>query len=128
MIASVISIHETWLSSAVSSSEVFDNDMHRKDRLDNPHVGVLIAAKKELDLQDITCSKDMGLISGTIKVSKEKMTVSSYYRPLSHESYLTKTYDEISKLHIASKKSVFILGGDFNAPDISRERQLHHQL
>ena len=75
--------------------------MHRNDRPDNPHGGVLIAAKKDLELQDIKCSKDLELISGTVKISKQKkMVISSYYRPpnQSDESYLNKAYDEISTL------------------------------
>ena len=74
------------------------------------------------ELQDIKYSKDLELISGTVKISKQKkMVISSYYRPpnQSVESYLNKAYDEISKLRKASKKSVFILGGDFNVPDVS---------
>ena len=112
---------ETWLSPDISSSEIFDEclgyDVHRNDRPDNPHGGVLIAAKKDLELHDIQSSKDLELISGTIKISKQKkMVISSYYRPPTHsdESYLKRAYDQISKLRTASRKSVFILGGDFN--------------
>ena len=96
---------ETWLSPDICSSEIFDEclgyDVHRNDRPDNPHGGVLIAAKKDLELQDIKCSKDLELISGTVKISKQKkMVISSYYRPpnQSDESYLNKAYDEISTL------------------------------
>ena len=46
--------------------------MYRNDRPDNPHGGVLNAAKKDLELHDIKCSKDLGLIGGTVKVSKQK--------------------------------------------------------
>ena len=49
------------------------------------------------------------------------MVISSFYRSPSRtdEAYLKTSYEEISKLRTASKKSVFILGGDLNAPDIS---------
>ena len=117
---------ETWLSPDVCSSEVFDDslgyDIHRNDRSENPHGGVLIAAKKDLELHDVKCSKDVELISGTINVSKQKkMVISSFYRPPSKvdEGYLNKSSSEISNLRKDSKKSVFILGGDFNVPDIS---------
>ena len=112
---------ETWLSPDISFSEILDEclgyEVHRNDRPDNPYEGVLIAAKKDLELHDIQCSKDLELISGTVKISKQKkMVISLYYRPpnQSDESYLDKAYAEISKLCKASKKSVFILGGDFN--------------
>ena len=49
------------------------------------------------------------------------MVISSFYGPPSNtdESYLTKVHKELQQLRSASKKSVFILGGDFNVPDIS---------
>ena len=96
--------------------------MHRNDRPDQPHGGVLIAAKKDLELHDIQSSKDFELISGTIKSSKQKkMVISSYYRPLTHsdESYLKSAYDQISKLRRASRKSVFVQGQNLNVPDVS---------
>ena len=46
--------------------------MHRKDRPDNPHGGVLIAAKKDIELNDIKCSKDLELICGAVRISKQK--------------------------------------------------------
>ena len=96
-------------------------NVHRNDRPDNPHGGVLIAAKKDLELHDVKCSKEAELISGTITVSKKKMVISSFYRPPSNsdESYLTKVHEELQQLRSASKKSALILGGDFNVPDIS---------
>ena len=67
------------------------------------------------------CSKEAELISRTITVSKKNMVISSFYRPPSNtdESYQTKVHEELQQLRSASKKSVFILGGDFNVPDIS---------
>ena len=96
--------------------------MHRNDSPDNPHGGVLIAAKKDLELHHIQSSKDLELISGTIKISKQKkMVISSYYSPPTHsdESYLKRAYDQISKLRTANRKYVFTLVGDFNVPDVS---------
>ena len=58
------------------------------------------------------------------KATKSKTNtgmIPSFYRPSSKtdEAYMKTAYEQISKLHTASKKSVFILGGDFNAPDVS---------
>ena len=48
---------ETWLEDSISSSEIFPNelgfDIHRRDRVGDPHGGVLLAAKKHLMLQNI---------------------------------------------------------------------------
>ena len=46
---------ETWLLDSISSSEIFPNepgfDVHRRDRVGDPHGGVLLEAKKHLTLQ-----------------------------------------------------------------------------
>ena len=82
---------ETWLSPDISSSEIFDEclgyDVHRNDRPDNPHGGVLIVAKKDLELHDIKCSKDEELISGTVKISNRKRSFS--HRTTDHPISLT---------------------------------------
>ena len=77
---------ETWLSEDVCSSEFFDTslgfDIHRNDRASDPHGGVLLAVKKDLELSNVKKSKSLELISGTIKTSQnKKMIIGSYYRP-----------------------------------------------
>ena len=49
------------------------------------------------------------------------MIIGSYYRPLNRtdDDYLIKTKEEISTLRKTNKNAVFILGRDFNAPDIN---------
>jgi hypothetical protein len=53
----VASIEETWLSEDVCSSEFFDTslgfDIHRNDRASDPHGGVLLAVKKDLELSNV---------------------------------------------------------------------------
>jgi hypothetical protein len=48
---------ETWLSEDVCSSEFFDTslgfDIHRNDRASDPHGGVLLAVKKDLELSNV---------------------------------------------------------------------------
>ena len=48
------------------------------------------------------------------------MVVGAYYRPpvRTDEEYLSKSYDAISALRAQHKNAVFILGGDFNLPNI----------
>ena len=36
--------------------------MHKNDRPSNLHGGLLIAAKKDIELHDIRCSKDYGVL------------------------------------------------------------------
>ena len=116
-----------WFSEDVCSSEFFDTslgfDIHRNDRASDPHGGVLLAVKKDLELNNVKKSKSLELISGTIKTSQnKKMIIGSYYRPPNRtdDDYLIKTKEEISStLRKTNKNAVFILGGDFNAPDIN---------
>ena len=61
--------------------------MQRNDRPDNPHGGELIAAEKDIELHDIKCSKDVELISGTVKISNRKRWVS--HRTTDHPINLT---------------------------------------
>ena len=64
----------------------------------------------------------MELISGKVKVnSKNSITVAAYYRPPNRtdEAYLSKTNDEIALLRDKNKRNIFLLGGDFNIPDIN---------
>lgn len=58
---------------------------------------------------------------GTLQLpDKKQMVICGYYRPPDRvdESYLTHSYEEISALQSTYKKSIFIVSGDFNLPDI----------
>jgi hypothetical protein len=116
---------ETWLDPDINSAEVIPNymgfDVYRRDRSDDHHGGVLIATKRELELEEITQSKNIELISGSIRLSnKKKLTLAAFYRPPSSvsETYLDLVKSEISGLHSKNKNNVLIIGGDFNVPDI----------
>jgi hypothetical protein len=68
------------------SSEIFPDyylyDIERRDRPKDPHGGVLIAAKKKLQLGNITKSKDIELITGSVSLEgKKKMLVGAFYHP-----------------------------------------------
>lgn len=116
---------ETWLSSDVNSSEIFEEnlgfDVHRSDRPNSPHGGVLLAVKRELNVADVRCSDSVELITGCIKTkSKKRIVIGSYYRPPSRtdETYLENTRSELLNIKAKNKRSIFVLGGDFNLPDI----------
>lgn len=115
---------ETWLDSQVASSEILPSDLgydiQRRDRPENPHGGVLIAAKHHLLLHNIYKSSNTELVSGTIKSGSKNITIATYYRPPNRtdSEYLSKSTEEIRTLKPKSKNSIFIIGGDFNLPDI----------
>lgn len=117
---------ETWLDSNFSSAELLPPylgfDVHRRDRTTDTHGGVLLAVKKELQLSDVTRSKDVEMISGTIQISKrKKLFLASCYRPprRTDEGYTREATSEIAKLKEKAKKNILIVGGDFNLPDIN---------
>ena len=117
---------ETWLDPSIKSSEIFPEyhqfDIARRDRPSDPHGGVIIIARKELQLGDINISKELEMISGTIKLEgKKKMLIATYYRPpqQSDEHNNKLCGDEIRELRKKHKNDVLVLAGDFNLPDIN---------
>ena len=117
---------ETWLDESIKSSEILPNylgyDVQRRDRKSDEHGGVLIAARRDLQLGNISRSDSTELISGTVSLSNQKkMTVAAYYRPPNRvdEEYINNTMEEISKLKSRCKRNVLVMGGDFNLPDIN---------
>ena len=73
------------MHSDIAYSEFIDPNLglnvYRNDRASDAHGGVLIAAKKNIEVTDIKKSKNVELISGTIQLLKSKKTViAAYYR------------------------------------------------
>jgi hypothetical protein len=54
-------------------------DIHRRDRPNDPHGGILIAAKKHLHLTDIKSSSHLELMSATFKTDKKMVHVAVFY-------------------------------------------------
>ena len=116
---------ETWLSESIYTSEIFPPslgyDVIRRDRPSDPHGGVLLAAKTELGLTQLYTSKESELIAGSINISpRKKITVVGFYRPPNRQEpqYLHSITEEINTLRTSRKSDIFLLGGDFNLPDI----------
>jgi len=116
---------ETWLDPSIKSSEIIPEylnfDIERRDRPTDSHGGVLIAAKKELLLGDIHRSKTLELISGTVETEGKKLRIVSYYRPpkQTSETDNKECKEEIAKIRSKRKNDIFVMGGDFNLPDIN---------
>ncbi|XP_071123237.1 uncharacterized protein [Mytilus edulis] len=115
---------ETWLSNNIGSREIFPPelgyDVIRRDREKDPHGGVLIAAKNELELSQVSISKDAEMITGKIKIGTKQYIITSFYRPpnKTDNKYAERAITEIHNLRNNNKRSIFLLGGDFNLPDI----------
>ena len=116
---------ETWLSDDIPSSYFFDQSLgftvHRNDRESDPHGGVQIAVKNDLELMNVEKSKELEMISGILKVTKtKKMLLCSYYRPPNKtcEDYLARVKEEFLDIKNKHKNVIYIIGGDFNLPDI----------
>ena len=116
------------MSDKVNTSEIFPPelgyDVIRRDRKGDTHGGVLIAAKNTLSLNHLLTSKDSELISGTINISQRKKVILTLsfclYRPPSRQDQHAAdcAIHDISQLRRKHKNDTFILGGDFNLPDI----------
>ncbi|CAG2232580.1 unnamed protein product [Mytilus edulis] len=121
---------ETWLDPNIKSSEIFPDylkyDIERRDRPKDPHGGVLIAAKQTLQLGNITKSGEIELLTGTIALEgKKKMLIGAFYRPpdKTDDTYLNTVKEEISTIKSKHQKNIFLIGGDFNLPDINWQEQ-----
>ena len=117
---------ETWLDNSIKYSEILPNhlgyDIQRRDRLSDPHGGVLTAAKRCHMLSNIYCSEAVEFLYDTIKVDDKKaLMVTSYYRPPNRtdDHYLSTTKEELVLMKKCSKSNIVLLGADFNLLDIN---------
>ena len=118
---------ETWLDSNIHSSEIIPNylgfNVHRRDRKGASYGGILIAAKNDLEIENVKSAKDLEFLSGSIKLSKKKsLHLAAFYRPPSDtcETYLQTVKQEFDQFRAHVKKdSIIVVGGDFNLPDIN---------
>ncbi|XP_062575423.1 uncharacterized protein LOC134237333 [Saccostrea cucullata] len=100
-------------------------DVIRRDREGDAHGGVLIAATTELGLNHLHTNGDSELNSGSINISpRKKVILSCLYRPPNRQDQHTtdKVIHNISELRSQHKNNIFILGGDFNLPDIDWDK------
>ena len=116
---------ETWLTPDIHDSEVFPTDspynmtLHRKDRQDGNHGGVLIATKPGLVA---TPANELNVNSEIIWIKLQiqgcrSLFVGSFYRPPNSNVEYLQTLDE-SLSKIDPSKNIW-LAGDFNLPDIN---------
>ena len=107
----------------IASSEILPNDLgydiQRRDRTEDPHGGVLIAAKRDLKLCNIHCSQEVELISGAVTVERNKHRLLLQTPNRIDEAYIDKTRQKLDPLFGKRSKNIFLIGGDFNFPDIS---------
>jgi len=102
---------KTWLDSNIKSSEIipdyFQYDMERRDRPNDPHGGVMIAAKQSPQLGNMTKGKDIELITETISLEgKQEMLIGAFYRPpdKTDDTYLNNMKEEIHTIRAKHQK------------------------
>ena len=128
---------ETWLKPGTTDSELLipDYDIFRNDRLKDADEiptnlnerkketggGVMICIKKTLNSQLLFKSKTNESIFCRINQQGKAPTVlGCVYRPPDSDLKLSQTIaNEIYETRSKFKKSVFLIGGDFNLPDIN---------
>lgn len=114
---------ETWLKPEVNDSELFLDGytIYRQDREYKSGGGVLLAVKQTLISQRITTEINTEAVFCKIQNgNKPPLIVGSVYRPPNSppntNSELCQTIHNIVSKH---KNASFLIGGDFNLPDIS---------
>ena len=129
----IIIATETWLNDSIKNTELLldDYDLHRRDRTHKNGGGVLLAVRKDLEGKTILSSKTTESIYSKVKINDRKsLIIGAIYRPPDNDSnYSTEICEEIHKIALENKNSLFWIGGDFNLPDIdwSTETILGHQ-
>ena len=110
---------ETWLTPDHSTSEILISDQYtieRRDRTNDPHGGVLIAAKKHLSIsREYELETDCEILWCKVKLTGTKTVyIGAYYRPhVDDELSLTELE---SSLSLIKNDHHILLGGDFNLP------------
>ena len=131
---------ESWLSEEHSSNECFPTETYqveRRDRLNDPHGGVFIAAKRALVLvRESNLETECELLWCKIQITGCKILhIGAYYRPhVGDENSLQELEKSLSLLNPAHD---ILLGGDFNFPGWDWKNKtlrtcpfptLHHQF
>ena len=127
---------ETWLHQNIKNNEFLPDhhEAHRRDRPGDPHGGVLLAIKKDLNSQDVNWSTDANCdIPDTemvfAKISNKKIgniLIGCCYRPPSSDiNYANSMSSSIRSLLNKCPTATAWIGGDFNLPDIQwKENQI----
>ena len=82
--------------------------MYRNERNADAHGEVIIAVRSELESVNVKSSSTIELISGAVKLSKNKnLVVVSFYRPpnMVEEQYLSVAFTEFTDLRKQYKNS-----------------------
>ena len=131
---------ESWLSHEHSNNECFPTETYqveRRDRPNDPHGGVFIAARKDLVLvRESNLETECELLWCNIHITGCKtLHIGAYYRPhVGDENSLQELDKSLSLINPAHD---ILLGGDFNFPGWDWKNKtlktcpfptLHHQF
>ena len=136
----ILMFTETWLHPNIKNNEFLPDhyEAHRRDRPGDPHGGVLLAIKKDLNSQDVNWSTDANCDAPDTEMVFAKITnkkignilIGCCYRPPSSDmDYNNSMSLSIRSLMNRNQAATTWIGGDFNLPDIqwrTHQIQGHH--
>ncbi len=113
---------ETWLSSAISLSEIFPTGytIFRKDRHQKEGGGIILAIKENLVCTEIAIESNKEIMWHKLELSgRQSLIIGTIYKP-SHKDFesvvaLQASLDEINRKHPSSD---ILIAGDLNQPNI----------
>ena len=123
-IPDVVLANETWLKPSIHNSELLPTDppytIHRRDRSDG-YGGVLIAIKDILFSDPIDVKSECEILCRSIENpgGDPVIVMSANHPPSSSKEYAVYRFNAVKDICVKYPKSIFILGGDLNLPDIS---------
>jgi hypothetical protein len=114
---------ETWLTKDMHSFEFFLNkyEVYRRDRPNDPHGGVLIAVSQTLTSSIVFTGNKTEFLSIKINLKHGKSAIiCAAYRPPNRtdDEYTNSLINDIASVLSAHTNAYFLLGGDFNLPDL----------
>jgi len=114
---------ETWLYPGISEREVLPAGYHfvsRKDRIQDRHGGVAVAAKDSITGTDIKLDTYAEITASSLVCrGKDPLIIVAIYRPpSSDQTYMEEVCRQMRHLHLAYPTSTIWLAGDINLPDI----------
>lgn len=119
----IILLTETWLSSRISSSEIFTCgkkfNVYRQDRGERMGGGVLIAVADGIVSNVVDVLTDLEMLWVSVTVNYKQLILGVCYRPPNaSSSFCEQLHDSVNAIVSRFPTSQIILLGDFNYPSI----------
>lgn len=122
--ADIVILTETWLSSKIADSEIFECEgmykFYRFNRDSRSGGGVLIAVRDSIISSVIPLNLSLEFVCARVHVRNKDFIFCACYRPpASSSTFCSELHDVLNRLVVRFPSSSLLLLGDFNFPTIN---------